>query len=646
MTPLPGTPGVRATALRVVADLAALIAAFSVAFNAYVLVIEMGWIDRPVPDHASYVGITIVFTTLTVLAFWQEGLYQARATLLNLSELESAIKSVMLAAALLFATLFFLDLESYSRFVIVVAITLAMGFVVLERRLMAAVIRRLRLRARSGRRTLIYGCEKTAQLLMKKIVQSPHLGRTVVGFLDDHVPIGSHVCCRITQTRPSLFEAPVLGRLENLDTLVSQHGVDEILIAGSAVGGERLHEIIDACRARGLLVGVVPSLGDLRSDQLTVEDMSAMPVLRPRVPGARRLGRAGKRAFDVIGAAALIVVTSPLWIVAYLLIRLDPTGPVLFAQQRVGLDGQPFKILKFRTMRGDAPPYMSSPPGDVDPRITRTGRLLRRTGIDELPQLVNVLRGEMSLVGPRPEMPHIVQKYSPVERQRLAVRPGITGLWQLSSDRHAEIHENVEYDLYYVTHQSLLLDLLILLETAFFTFGMLLGSFHRRPSVEIDVPTAEMFLPPAEERYLLIALDQRRNGRLPESWHQCIPAAYAVSHRWPVRVVVAEGNAVLLDQLLAEPMRRLGMNGYRTTYAPYRSRTELRRLTLGARLVITDLDHVAEWAAAGGIDALTIEEAGARWWPRSRVPDPVVADLSQIMTIYVGSSDTAVAAGG
>jgi exopolysaccharide biosynthesis polyprenyl glycosylphosphotransferase len=634
------SPAIRAAAVRVVADLAALWTAFTVAFHVYEGLIAGGWITRPHPDSAPYVAITLVFAAVTLLVFWQQGLYHARSTLLNLWELETAIRGVMLSAALLFALLFFLKLESYSRFVVVAAIALAMVFVVLERRVLASFFRRMRLRDRRGRRTLIYGCEKTGQLLMKKIVQSPHLERTVVGFLDDHVPIGSLVCCRITQTRPALFEAPVLGRLETLPLLVEEHQVDELLVAASAIGSDRLQEVIQAARELELSVGMVPSLGDVRADQLTVEDLSAMPVLRPRVRSTRAMGRAGKRAFDVVGAVALLVATAPLWVVAYLLIRLDPTGPVLFAQQRVGLRGRPFRILKFRTMRGDAPPYMSSPPGDVDPRITRTGRFLRRTGIDELPQLVNVLRGEMSLVGPRPEMPHIVQRYSAVERQRLAVRPGVTGLWQLSADRHAEIHENIEYDLYYVNHQSFLLDMLILLETAFFTLGVLAGSLDRRP-LRVETAVPHSLVAPAEERYLLVALDQRRNGHLPQSWQSCMEAAYAVSQRWPVRIVVADGNRAFIDQLLAEPMERWGTAGYRTTYAPYRSRAELRRLTAGARLVITDLPHVSRWAEEDRIDELTVEDGGVRWWSRSIVPDPLVADLSQLLTVYVGPPEAA-----
>jgi hypothetical protein len=138
-----------------------------------------------------------------------------------------------------------------------------------------------------------------------------------------------------------------------------------------------------------------------------------------------------------------------------------------------------FRIFKFRTMRTDANPYDHSPVGDIDPRITRVGRVLRVGGIDELPQLINVLRGDMSMVGPRPEMPFIVDTYTELQKQRLAAKPGITGLWQLGADRHSEIHENIEYDLYYINHQSLLLDGLILVETAFFTSGVVLRGLHQ-----------------------------------------------------------------------------------------------------------------------------------------------------------------------
>jgi lipopolysaccharide/colanic/teichoic acid biosynthesis glycosyltransferase len=166
----------------------------------------------------------------------------------------------------------------------------------------------------------------------------------------------------------------------------------------------------------------------------------------------------------VIALAAL----SPIFVLIALLIKLDSTGPVLFIQNRVGLNGRIFRILKFRSMYEGSAKYEPSPTSSLDPRLTTVGRLLRRLSLDELPQLVNVIRGEMSLVGPRPEMPFIVQGYDVAQRRRLSVMPGITGLWQLSADRAFPIHENLEYDLYYVRNRGWFMDLAILIHTILF----------------------------------------------------------------------------------------------------------------------------------------------------------------------------------
>ena len=159
---------------------------------------------------------------------------------------------------------------------------------------------------------------------------------------------------------------------------------------------------------------------------------------------------------------------APLLCAIAALVKFTSPGPVLFRQNRVGKDGRLFSMYKFRTMFRDAPRYAYSPKRGDDPHITPVGRILRKTSLDELPQILNVLLGDMSLVGPRPEMPFIVEQYTPLQRQRLSVKPGITGLWQLSADRAFLIHENIEYDLYYVRNRSLFIDVAILLHTVLF----------------------------------------------------------------------------------------------------------------------------------------------------------------------------------
>jgi lipopolysaccharide/colanic/teichoic acid biosynthesis glycosyltransferase len=156
---------------------------------------------------------------------------------------------------------------------------------------------------------------------------------------------------------------------------------------------------------------------------------------------------------------------SPVFILLALLVKLNSKGPVIFLQKRVGLNGKRFLFYKFRSMYMDAPVYAVTPQSGRDTRITPIGRFLRRTSLDELPQLWSVFKGQMSLVGPRPEMPFIVAKYNDLQRQRLNVKPGITGLWQISADRKNAIHENMDYDIYYINNQSFLLDVVILLRT-------------------------------------------------------------------------------------------------------------------------------------------------------------------------------------
>jgi lipopolysaccharide/colanic/teichoic acid biosynthesis glycosyltransferase len=172
-----------------------------------------------------------------------------------------------------------------------------------------------------------------------------------------------------------------------------------------------------------------------------------------------------KRSCDVAGSLLLLAALFPLFILIAILIKLDSPGPVFFRHDRVGKGGKHFVLWKFRSMRTDVPKYEESPRSVEDVRLTRIGRLIRRVSIDEMPQLINVLKGEMSLVGPRPEMPFIVARFHPVKCERLAATPGITGLWQISPARAFPIHENLQYDLHYIRNQSLLLDCAIILRT-------------------------------------------------------------------------------------------------------------------------------------------------------------------------------------
>jgi exopolysaccharide biosynthesis polyprenyl glycosylphosphotransferase len=172
-----------------------------------------------------------------------------------------------------------------------------------------------------------------------------------------------------------------------------------------------------------------------------------------------------KRVMDLVIASVGIVITTPLWLFVMALIKIDSKGPIFFSQERVGRDGKRFSMIKFRTMRMDTPAYSRSPRQEGDDRVTKLGRILRRISLDELPQLINVLAGDMSIVGPRPEMPFIVEKYQDWENKRLSVKPGLTGLWQVIGRQELPLEENVQYDFYYIKNRSLIMDISIVLRT-------------------------------------------------------------------------------------------------------------------------------------------------------------------------------------
>ncbi len=627
--------------LRGLLDFFAVLLAFWTSFLLRAWVKTLGWLDPIQLNPAPYINLAIVYGLVVVVVFWRMGLYKDRASILNLHELAQAIKGALLAATIFLVVVFLAQLLPFSRFVAFVGFFFAMLYVLLERRLFSAFARGLGLSGRIGRRkVLIYGSGETGRLLMKKLVQAPHKACTVIGFLDDFAPRGTPIDCRIDQTTMEVYEARVLGRLQDLREIAREKGINELLVTVSLTNAERHHELLRLAGEAGVDVGVVPRFGEIRADQLEVEDLSAITLLRPRPVRSRRIYSAAKRVVDLTISTGLMVLTLPVWALAAIGIRVESGPPILFRQMRVGKDGRPFEMFKFRTMRQDTNPYESSPIGDTsDPRITRVGRILRMAGLDELPQLVNVLVGQMSIVGPRPEMPFIVEKYTTLERQRLQAKPGITGIWQLSSDRHAEIHENLEYDLYYIQHRSILLDFLIMLETVFFTVG-LATKIRRRETVHEDDSGVVIrpWRPSDAERrregYVLVALDQRWTGLPPESWVTCATIVDTLLGHGQVKFLVAPDNVTAFDSLLTRPLAG-GPNGDRASaeYVPYTGRSELRALTLGSRLVVTDMEHVRLWAKQRNVDLVWVDGRELRWSGGSVTPDGILADLAERLVI-------------
>jgi len=317
-------------------------------------------------------------------------------------------------------------------------------------------------RRRSGEpwRAVIVGVSRAGRELAERVMATAAGEVVIVGFLDDQQPTGAEVCSGLR----------VLGRTNQVASIADELSIGEVVLALPRDAQPRTLALIAELEALPVQVSLVPDVLDLAWFMTRVEDLNGIPILRLRESPLDGPARVVKRMMDLLVGAGLLIACGPLMLVIAALIKVDSPGPALIRQQRVGENSRLFQMLKFRTMRAGE----EQRPGrwadglhkrPDDPRVTRLGRFLRRYSLDELPQLINVLKGEMSLVGPRPELPWLVDRYESWQRRRFAVPPGMTGWWQINGRSQRPMHLHVEDDLYYIRNYSLWLDLMILLRT-------------------------------------------------------------------------------------------------------------------------------------------------------------------------------------
>lgn len=355
---------------------------------------------------------------------------------------------------------------SYSRLLFLytaILITLLLG---LSRLLIVGARLHLRHYGIGVKRVLLIGAGDVGRMVMRTVMARPELGYQVVGFLDDNVSKG--------QTDIGPFKA--LGPIENCHEVLSQYAIDKVIICLPWQNHRMIQRLLYTCERHQMHAQIVPDVFQLTKHQLEVEELNGIPLLGPRELSIRGWNLVLKRAADLIVTTVFGLLALPLLAIIAFAIRLDSAGPLIYTQTRIGKNGKPFTCYKFRSMVTDADELRSSlaslneatgPLFKVrnDPRQTRVGRFLRHYSLDELPQLYNVLRGEMSLVGPRPNLPHEVEQYQEWHKKRLSVSPGVTGLWQVSGRSDLTFDEMVLLDIYYVEHWSLALDLHILLRS-------------------------------------------------------------------------------------------------------------------------------------------------------------------------------------
>jgi exopolysaccharide biosynthesis polyprenyl glycosylphosphotransferase len=314
-------------------------------------------------------------------------------------------------------------------------------------------------------RVALCGASHACGRLFSTLVNSPKLGMWPLMVAD---PFNDGTGGEIVENGYQLTKsARILHGELSCDRLQSL-GVEKILVVASSFSEEQLKEVLKATSRCSVPTEICA--GDLASSSVPVEwaDIDGIMIWRPMQGDSLGIYAAVKRGVDFVGAAFLLILLAPVMLCVACAIKATSPGPILFRQERVGKQGKLFTMLKFRTMHQDSCGSHFSPKSGHDPRISKIGRVLRKTSLDELPQLFNVLAGEMSLVGPRPEMPFIVKGYTPIQQRRLEVLPGITGLWQLSAHRKDLIHNNMQYDLYYVRHRNCFLDMAILVHTLLF----------------------------------------------------------------------------------------------------------------------------------------------------------------------------------
>ncbi len=417
---------------------------------------------RPVEDPVQLPWLLyLVFPALWVGILVLFSVYDGRRNLRVNDEMGSLALGSLLATISM-AGILFLTFRDISRFLFIFFAVEAFMMLALWRLVIRMAWRSRMIGNIQVRRVLVLGAGTVGTRVRQQVESLPHLGLTFAGFLDDDAQ---------KQT-----EEGVLGGLEKVRQVVNERQVDDVVVALPRSAYAALTRVVTELHDLPVRVWVVPDYFSLALHRATVEEFAGLPMMDLRAPALSEYQRMIKRAFDLLLTLAVMPFVLPVIGAVALAIKLDDGGPVFYRPKRVGENGRYFEMIKFRTMVVNADQLRhlvekTDEQGRLvfkhasDPRVTRVGRFLRRTSLDELPQLFNILKGEMSLVGPRPEQPHLVEKYEPWQRKRFAVPQGLTGWWQVNGRSDKPMHLHTDEDLYYVQHYSIWLDLRILLKT-------------------------------------------------------------------------------------------------------------------------------------------------------------------------------------
>ncbi len=417
-------------------------------------------LSEEVPPLNAYVAGSLVVIPVWLLIFNSRKMYGARRNISLDDEFFNVVRLVTIGMLVVMSAAFFYRAFSYSRVVFGLLWISSIAILFAARVVLVSIEKSLYRRGRELRNAVIVGSNETAGRIFEELHDHPLLGYRFIGYFADD---------RCRDASP-LGKTEFLGSLEDVPIRLQDLRVELALIAVNTPEHPKLHRLVRECEGMNVEFLLVPDILEIMTSRMAVRELEGIPFIRLKGIPMTTWGRISKRGLDVLLSSLLLALLSPLFLLIAVLIKLTSRGPVFYRQERVGLDAHPFLMLKFRSMRVGA----EAESGPVwarerDPRTTAIGRVLRATSVDELPQLVNVFRGEMSLVGPRPERPYFVDRFKalvPKYLDRHRVKTGMTGWAQVNGLRgNTSLEERIRYDIYYIENWSLGFDLRILFRT-------------------------------------------------------------------------------------------------------------------------------------------------------------------------------------
>ena len=413
-------------------------------------------------DMYTYFRALYILVPLYLVLYYFFNLYAPKRATRRKYELFAIVKANTVGLILFMTLLYIINQLDISRFVLGAFYIINIILMTLCRTMIRNILYFFRRKGYNLKYILLVGYSSAAEEYITRIIANPQWGYVIRGILDDTMPSGT------------VYKGvKVVGRIENIRYILPENKLDEIAITLALKDYEQLESIVDLCEKSGVHTKFIPDYNSLVPSHPYTEDLMGLPVINIRyVPLMNPVNSILKRTMDILGACFGIVIASPVMLVCAILVKATSEGPVIFKQERVGLHNKVFRMYKFRTMEVQKP--STEEKGWTvkdDPRVTKAGKFLRKTSLDELPQLFNILMGEMSLVGPRPERPQWVDKYKeeiPRYMIKHQVRPGLTGWAQVNGYRgDTSIRKRIEYDLFYIENWSLALDIKILFMTIF-----------------------------------------------------------------------------------------------------------------------------------------------------------------------------------